>query len=51
MRRPVNRQPALKPQDLYLLLALLARWDEPVTYPELAAFVGVSISEVHCVTA
>lgn len=47
MRRPVNRQPALKPQDLYLLLALLARRDEPVTYPELAAFAGVSISEVH----
>jgi hypothetical protein len=47
MRRPVNRQPALKPQDLYLLLALLARRDEPVTYPELAAFAGVSVSEVH----
>lgn len=47
MRRPVNRQPALKPQDLYLLLVLLARRDEPVTYPELAAFAGVSISEVH----
>lgn len=47
MRRPVNRQPSLKPQDLYLLLALLARRDDPVTYPELAAFAGVSVSEVH----
>lgn len=47
MRRPVNRQPVLKPQDFYLLLALLARGDESVTYPELAAFAGVSVSEVH----
>lgn len=47
MRRPVNRQPALKAQDLYLLLALLARCGEVLTYPELAAFVGLSISEVH----
>lgn len=47
MRRSANRQPALKPQDLYLLLALLARQGEPVTYPELAALAGVSMSEVH----
>ncbi len=47
MRRPVNRQPVLKPQDLYLLLALLARRGESWTYPELAAFAGVSMSEVH----
>ncbi len=47
MRRSVNRQPALKPQDLYLLLALLAMRGEVLTYPELAAFSGVSMSEVH----
>lgn len=47
MRRPVNRQPALKSQDLYLLLALLAKSGEGVTYPELAAFAGLSMSEVH----
>lgn len=47
MRRPVNRQPALKAQDLYLLLALLARRGEVLTYPELAAYTGFSMSEVH----
>lgn len=47
MRRAVNRQPALKPQDLYLLLALLAKQGEVSTYPELAAFSGLSMSEVH----
>jgi hypothetical protein len=47
MRRSVNRQPTLKAQDLYLLLALLARRGEVVTYPELAAFTGLSVSEVH----
>ncbi len=47
MRRPVNRQPTLKAQDFYLLLALLARRDAVQTYPELAAFAGLSMSEVH----
>lgn len=47
MRRPINRQPALKAQDLYLLLALLAKRGEGLTYPELAAFAGLSMSEVH----
>lgn len=47
MRRPVNRQPVLKPQDLYLLLALLARRGEVLTYPELATYAGLSMSEVH----
>ena len=47
MRRPVNRQPVLKAQDLYLLLVLLAKRGEVLTYPELAAFAGVSMSEVH----
>ena len=47
MRRPVNRQPALKAQDLYLLLVLLAKRGEVLTYPELAAYSGLSMSEVH----
>lgn len=47
MRRAVNRQPVLKAQDFYLLLALLARRGEVLTYPELAAFSGLSMSEVH----
>jgi hypothetical protein len=47
MRRPVNRQPVLKAQDFYLLLALLALGDDALTYPELAAFTGLSMSEVH----
>jgi hypothetical protein len=47
MRRSINRQPTLKAQDLYLLLALLARRGEVLTYPELAAFAGLSMSEVH----
>ena len=47
MRRPVNRQPTIKAQDLYLLLALLARRGEAVTYPDLASFTGLSMSEVH----
>lgn len=47
MRRPVNRQPALKSQDFYLLLALFSKRGEVLTYPELAAFAGLSMSEVH----
>jgi len=47
MRRVVNRQPVLKSQDFYLLLALLARRGEILTYPELAAFSSLSMSEVH----
>ncbi len=47
MRRPVNRQPALKPQDLYLLLALAAAPGDNRTYPDLAALTGLSMSEVH----
>jgi len=47
MRRAVNKQPVLKAQDFYLLLALLALRGEVMTYPELAAFSGLSMSEVH----
>ncbi|PIV33247.1 MAG: hypothetical protein COS34_08775 [Lysobacterales bacterium CG02_land_8_20_14_3_00_62_12] len=45
--RRSNRQPILKPQDFYLLLALAACRDQGTTYPELAALAGVSMSEVH----
>jgi hypothetical protein len=47
MLRLVNRQPVLKPQDFYLLLALAADGGQGTTYPELAAFSGLSMSEVH----
>lgn len=47
MRRPVNRQVALKPQDFYLLLALVTIKVKAPTYPELAALTGLSMSEVH----
>lgn len=47
MPRLPNRQPVLKPQDFYLLLALAACRDQGTTYPELAAFAGLSMSEVH----
>lgn len=42
-----QRQPTLKPQDLYLLLALLAIGPQGATYPELSAFTGLSMSEIH----
>ncbi len=47
MPRLSNRQPVLKPQDFYLLLALAACRDQGTTYPELAVFCGLSMSEVH----
>ena len=47
MRRPINRQPVLKPQDFYLLLALAAIRGKSLTYPDLAALTGLSMSEVH----
>ena len=47
MPKNVNRQPTLKPQDLYILLALAAWGDAAITYPQLAAFADLSISEVH----
>ena len=42
-----NRQPVLKPQDLYLLLVLAACRTQGTTYPELAELSGVSMSAVH----
>lgn len=47
MARLSNRQSALKPQDLYLLLALLSRESGHLTYPELAALTGLAASAVH----
>lgn len=47
MPKLTNRQPVLKPQDFYLLLALAACRSQGTTYPELAAFAGLSMSEVH----
>jgi hypothetical protein len=47
MARQSNRQPVLKPQDLFLLLALASDRDRGTTYPELAEFSGLSMSEVH----
>jgi len=43
-----NRQLALKPQDLYVVLALLSRGSPPASlYPDLAALTGLAISAVH----
>lgn len=47
MAKISNRQTALKPQDLFVLLALLGRSGGSVTYPELAAQTGLAISAVH----
>ena len=47
MTKSSNRQPVLKPQDLYLLLVLAAARGEGTTYPELAVSSGLSMSEVH----
>lgn len=42
-----NRQGVLKPQDLYVLLALLSREGGSAGYTELAAQTGLAISAVH----
>ncbi len=47
MARISSRQLALKPQDLYVLLALLSRGEGGVTYPELAEQTGLAASAVH----
>jgi hypothetical protein len=47
MAKVSTSQIALKPQDLFVLLALLNRRDEPVTYPDLAARTGLAPSAVH----
>ncbi|MEO8064482.1 MAG: winged helix-turn-helix transcriptional regulator [Pseudomonadota bacterium] len=47
MARFGSDQVALKPQDLFVLLALLARGDAPATYADLAARTGLAISAAH----
>ncbi len=42
-----NRQAVLKPQDLYVLLAILSRKDAAAGYTELADQTGLAISAVH----
>ena len=47
MPRISNKQQVLKPQDLYVLLALLSRGDGAVNYADLAAQTGLAVSAVH----
>ncbi len=47
MKRKLNHQVTLKPQDLMVLLKLLALGDKAATYGELAEALGMSSSEVH----
>ncbi len=48
MPKIANRQLALKPQDLYVVLALLSRAEPPASlYPDLAALTGLAVSAVH----
>lgn len=42
-----DRQLVLKPQDLYLLLALLASGGDGTTYPGLSDYTGLAMSAVH----
>lgn len=47
MAKISNRQGALKPQDLYVLLALLRYGSSEATYAELAEKTGLAASAVH----
>jgi len=47
MTKTSNSQWALKPQDLFVLLALLGRGGEALGYAEMAAQTGLAISAVH----
>ena len=47
MKRIVNRQVTLKPQDLFVALKLALAGQKPAPYAELAAALGMSASEVH----
>ena len=47
MKRKQNPQVTLKPQDLMVLLKLLAVGKGPTTYGDLAKALGMSASEVH----
>ena len=47
MKRPINSQLILKPQDLVVLLKLLLLGDQRRSFAELAAELSMSASEVH----
>lgn len=47
MVRISTQQIALKPQDLFVLFALLSRGTDTASYPELAAQTGLATSAVH----
>ena len=47
MKRKINHQITLKPQDLMVLLKLVSLGEKPATYGELAESLGMSSSEVH----
>lgn len=47
MAKISNRQTVLKPQDLFVLLALLGRGGRGGGYAEMAALTGLAISAVH----
>lgn len=47
MARIANRQPTLKPQDLFVLLALVSHGGEATGYAEMAAQTGLAVSAVH----
>lgn len=47
MKRKINHQLTLKPQDLVVLLKLVSLGDKSTPYGELAESLGMSSSEVH----
>lgn len=47
MAKISNKQTVLRPQDLYVLLALLSRGSGSVGYPELAEQTGLAVSAAH----
>jgi len=47
MAKISNQQFALKPQDLYVLFAMLVGGAENTTYPDLSARTGLASSAVH----
>ena len=47
MKRKINHQVTLKPQDLMVLFKLLAVGEKSNTYSSLSDALGVSSSEVH----
>lgn len=47
MAKVSSTQIALKPQDLFVLFALMTHGEDSVTYPDLAAQTGLAPSAVH----